>query len=43
MKIIKKTTSEEAFKNACNELGIDPKNLPIVDLLPEKDQKSIIA
>jgi hypothetical protein len=43
MKISKKITCEKAFVQACKELGLDPKNLPIVDSLPEKDQKSIIA
>ena len=33
----------KSYEDACKELGLDPKNLPIVDLLPEKDQKSIIA
>lgn len=43
MKISKKITCEKAFIQACKELGINPNNLPIVDSLPEKDQKSIIA
>jgi hypothetical protein len=43
MKISKKITCEKAFMQACKELGLNPKNLPIVDSLPEKDQKSIVA
>ena len=43
MKITKKISCEKAFEKACNELGLNPKDLPIVDSLPEKDQKSIIA
>jgi hypothetical protein len=31
------------FADACKELGLDPENLPIVEHLPEKDRKSIIA
>ena len=40
MNIIKKITS---YEDACNELNLDPKNLPIVDSLPPKDRKSIIG
>lgn len=43
MKITKKISCEKAFEKACKELGLNPKDLPIVDSLPEKDQKSIIA
>lgn len=43
MKVTKKITCEKAFVQACKELGLNPDNLPIVDLLPEKDQRSIIA
>ena len=37
------TEKIKSYEDACKELGINPKNLPIVDALPEKDQKSIIA
>lgn len=40
MKITKKIKS---FEDACKHECIDPNNLPIVDMLPEKDRKSIIA
>ena len=40
MSIINKIKS---YEDACKKLGLNPKNLPIVDSLPEKDQKSIIA
>ncbi len=39
-KIIKKIKS---FEDACKHLGINPNDLPAVDMLPEKDRKSIIA
>jgi hypothetical protein len=31
------------FEDACEVLGLDPKQLPIVENLPEKDRQSIIA
>jgi hypothetical protein len=31
------------FEDACEVLGLDPENLPIVENLPEKDRKSLIA
>lgn len=43
MKITKKISCKKAFEQACKELGLNPSDLPIVDSLPEKDQKSIIA
>ena len=43
MKITRKITADKAFLKACEELGLNPANLPIVDALPEKDQRSIIA
>jgi hypothetical protein len=33
----------KTFEDACLALNLDPTHLPIVDLLPEKDRKSIIA
>lgn len=33
----------KSFEDACQFLGIDPKHLPVVDNLPEKDQKAIVA
>lgn len=33
----------KSYESACEVLGIDPKELPIVDNLPEKDRKSIVA
>jgi hypothetical protein len=40
---IKITDKVKTFEDACKVLGLDPKQLPVVDLLPEKDRKSIIA
>ena len=40
MDITKKIAS---YEDACKELSLNPENLPVVDTLPEKDQKSIIA
>ena len=43
MKTISITKKITSFDAACEFLGIDPKALPIVENLPEKDWKSIIA
>lgn len=40
---IKITDKVKTFEDACKVLGLDPKQLQVVDLLPEKDRKSIIA
>jgi len=43
---MKKSKSSErikSFEEACLALGLDPKNLPVVENLPEKDQNAIIA
>jgi hypothetical protein len=32
-----------SYEDACKELGLNPENLPVVDTLPEKDRKSIVA
>jgi hypothetical protein len=37
------TEKVKTFEDACAVLGLDPKNLPAVDNLPEKDRRSIIA
>lgn len=37
------TEKIKSFETACEFLGLDPKKLPLVDKLPEKDRKSIIA
>lgn len=37
------TERVKTFEDACTVLGLDPANLPVVDCLPEKDRKSIIA
>jgi hypothetical protein len=37
------TEKIKSFEDACEALGLNPENLPVVDGLPEKDQKSIIA
>ena len=37
------TDRVNSFENACSVLGLDPKDLPVVDHLPEKDRLSIIA
>jgi hypothetical protein len=31
------------FEDACKHLRLNPNDLPVVDMLPEKDRKSIIA
>jgi hypothetical protein len=33
----------KSFEDACEALGLDPNNLPVVSMLPEKHQKSITA
>jgi hypothetical protein len=33
----------KSFEDACAALGLDPSKLPIVDALPEKHQKAIVA
>lgn len=42
-KKLKITDRVKTFEDACRVLGLDSKQLPVVDLLPEKDRKSIIA
>jgi hypothetical protein len=37
------TEQVKTFEDACKVLGLDPENLPIVENLPEKDRRSIIA
>jgi hypothetical protein len=37
------TEKVKTFEDACKVLGLDPKNLPIVEHLPEKDRRSIVA
>ena len=37
------TDKVKTFEDACKTLGLDPKQLPVIDLLPEKDRKAIIA
>jgi hypothetical protein len=37
------TEKVKTFDDACKELGLNPEELPIVEVLPEKDRKSIIA
>jgi hypothetical protein len=37
------TEQVKTFEDACKVLGLEPKNLPIVENLPEKDRKSLIA
>jgi hypothetical protein len=37
------TEKVKTFEDACAALGLDPKQLPAVDNLPEKDRRSIIA
>lgn len=37
------TEKVKSFEDAYNLLGLESANLPVVDMLPEKDQKSIIA
>jgi hypothetical protein len=33
----------KTFEEACAKLGRNPEHLPVVDMLPEKHQKSIVA
>jgi hypothetical protein len=37
------TERVKTFEDACKVLGLDPENLPVVEHLPEKDRRSIIA
>jgi hypothetical protein len=37
------TEKVKTFEDACKVLGLDPKSLPIVENLPEKDRQSIVA
>ncbi|MDR2009918.1 MAG: hypothetical protein LBQ22_05505 [Bacteroidales bacterium] len=37
------TDRVKTFEDACNILGLDPKQHPVADLLPEKDRRAIIA
>ena len=37
------TEQIKTFEDACKVLGLEPENFPIVENLPEKDQRSIIA
>jgi hypothetical protein len=37
------TEKIKTFEDACDVLGLDTENLPIVENLPEKDRQSIIA
>jgi hypothetical protein len=37
------TERVKTFEDACKVLGLNPENIPIVEHLPEKDRKSIIA
>lgn len=37
------TDKVKSFEDACKHLGLNPNDLPVVDMLPEKDRKSIIA
>lgn len=37
------TDKIKSFEDACKHLGLNPNDLPVVDMLPEKDRKSIIA
>jgi hypothetical protein len=37
------TEKVKTFEDACLVLGLDPENLPLVEHLPEKDRKSIVA
>ena len=37
------TEKIKSFEDACKHLGINPNDLPAVDMLPEKDRKSITA
>lgn len=37
------TDKVKSFEDACKHLGLNPNDLPVVYMLPEKDRKSIIA
>jgi hypothetical protein len=37
------TEKVKTFEDACEVLGLNPENLPIVENLPEKDRRSVIA
>ena len=37
------TDKIKSFEDACKHQGLNPNDLPVVDMLPEKDRKSIIA
>jgi hypothetical protein len=37
------TERVKTFEDACEVLGLNPENLPIVENLPEKDRQSIVA
>jgi hypothetical protein len=37
------TEKVKTYEDACKVLGLDPENLPVVEHLPEKDRKSIVA
>ena len=37
------TEKVKTFEDACEVLGLNPENLPIVGHLPEKDRQSIVA
>lgn len=37
------TKKIKSYEDACKVLNLDPANLPVVENLPEKDRKSIIA
>ena len=36
------TDKIKSFEDACKHLRLNPNDLPVVDMLPEKDGKSII-
>ena len=37
------TDKIKSFEDACKHLRLNPNDLPVVDMLPEKDRKSIIS
>lgn len=37
------TDKVKTFEDACQIVGVDPKKLPDVSMLPKKDQKSMVA
>ncbi|MDD3194386.1 MAG: hypothetical protein PHU68_01120 [Paludibacter sp.] len=37
------TEKIKSYEDACNALGLNPEDLPVVDMLPEKDKSSIIS